>query len=272
MEPPPLPSIPVALTIAGSDSGGGAGIQADLKVFETLGVMGATAITCVTAQNPAGVRAVEALSAATVRAQIEAVLEAFPVAAAKTGMLFSREIIDAVADAWPASRKTALVVDPVMVAVRGDRLLREDAEAALLHRMIPGCAVCTPNLHEAEILWGRKIPDVDDLRRAAHDLTERYGAPFLVKGGHLETPMLVDVLFDGRAERIFERPRIADAHTHGAGCSFSAALTAGLAKGHPLPEAAQQAKEFVWQALHHARPAGTHRPLNYRAAAREYTT
>lgn len=261
--------MPVALTIAGSDSGGGAGIQADLKVFEALGVMGATAITCVTAQNPAGVRAVEALPAALVRAQIEAVLEAFPVAAAKTGMLFSCGIIEAVADTWPASMRSLLVVDPVMVAASGDRLLREDAEAALMRRIIPGCAVCTPNLHEAELLWGQRIVDGEGLHRAARALAERWNSPFLIKGGHLQTPVLLDVLFDGRSEWTFERPRIPGAHTHGAGCSFSAAIAAGLARGDTLPDAALRAKDFVWRALHGARPAGVHRPLNFRAAAQD---
>lgn len=254
---------PVVLTIAGSDSGGGAGLQADLKTFTALDVFGTTALTCVTAQNPRQVSAIQALEPALVVQQIKAVCEAFPVAAAKTGMLFSRELIQAVADPALQQHLPLLVVDPVMVAASGDRLLQPDAIEALARHLLPLARVITPNLHEAEILCGHAIVDEHGLGAAAREIGEQFDVACVIKGGHLGGDEVVDVLFDKGQERVYRGPRIGAAETHGCGCTFSAALTAYLARGVLLPEAVAQAKDYVTGALEHAVAAGSHRPLSF---------
>lgn len=256
-------SRPVTLTIAGSDSGGGAGIQADLKTFAALSCFGTTAITCVTAQNPEGVSAIQAIDPEIVVQQIRMVCDGFPVAAAKTGMLYSSEIIRAVAAADVRQGIPVLVVDPVMVASSGARLLKADAIDAFCRDLLPQARVITPNLHEAEILCGRPITSVDDLREAARAIGERFDVACVAKGGHLGGDEVFDVLFDEGEETVFRGPRIAAVESHGCGCAFSAALTAWLARGELLSEAVGKAKDFVVGALEHALVAGRHRPLRF---------
>ncbi len=255
--------IPVALTIAGSDSGGGAGIQADLKTFTALGVFGTSAITCVTAQNPEAVTAIEAISTKLIAAQIEAVSKGFPVAAIKTGMLFSAEVIQIVAKTLKKLHGQPLVVDPVMVATSGARLLKVDAMEALFREILPQATVITPNLNEAEILAGCKINSTKDLQKAALIISKRFGTACLAKGGHLVGGKVVDVLCMETEFTLYTAPRVRLRGTHGTGCTFSAALTAALAKGEDLHEAVAIAKSYVTQALKQARPAGRHFPLNF---------
>jgi hydroxymethylpyrimidine/phosphomethylpyrimidine kinase len=243
----------VALTVAGSDSGGGAGIQADLKTFHTLGVFGTSAITAITCQNPNRVSAVQRVEPRIVAGQIERIFEAFPVGAAKTGMLYDAGIIAVVATAFRAYRLRNLVVDPVMIAGSGARLLEKSAMTALCRRLFPLAAVVTPNLMEAETLAGHRIASLDDLRESAQRLSDRHGVPFLVKGGHLRgAKRAVDVLFDGRRFHEFSAPVIPRIRTHGTGCTYSAAITAHLALGYDLAEAIGRAKILVTGAIRDA--------------------
>lgn len=255
--------VPAVLTIAGSDSGGGAGLQADLKVFHSLGCFGATAITCITAQNPDEVRGVEPVSPAMVAEQVRTVCAGFPVRAAKTGMLYSAEIIEAVADVVGECELTSLVVDPVMVATSGARLLREDAVAALTQRLIPKAQVITPNLPEAEVLAGHSIASLDALRAAAEEIGKRFGVACALKGGHLESDAsdVVDVLYDEGSVEVFRTPRVAVGETHGTGCTFSAVVAAELAKGAGLGDAVQRAQTFVAGGLAKAISVGDHTPM-----------
>jgi len=256
--------VPVALTIAGSDSGGGAGIQADLKTFTAMGVFGASAITCVTAQNPDAVTGIEAVSPKLITAQIKAVTRGFPVAATKTGMLFSSDIIHAVAKMLKTENCGPLVVDPVMVATSGARLLKPDAMATLFREILPLATVITPNLNEAEILAGCRITSLKALQKAALIISQRFGTACLAKGGHLADSKAVDVLCVNHEFTFYTTPRVRlRGTTHGTGCTFSAALTAALAKGENLHEAVAIAKSFVTNALKNARPAGRHYPLNF---------
>jgi hydroxymethylpyrimidine/phosphomethylpyrimidine kinase len=254
--------VPRALTIAGSDSGGGAGIQADLKTFSALGVFGLTAITALTAQNTAGVQGVVEMSPAFVREQIDAVLADIGADAAKTGMLSSAPIVEAVAEAVRAWRISRLVVDPVMIAKSGAPLLQPEARAALERALLPLALVVTPNLHEAQALLGRPIEtlaQMEDAARALHALGPRY---VVVKGGHLPGAA-VDVVFDGRTITRLESERVDTRHTHGTGCVFSAAIAAGLARGAPPDDAIRGAKAFVTAAIRHALPLGRgHGPAN----------
>ena len=241
---------PVALSVAGSDSGGGAGIQADLKVFAALGVHGTTAITCLTAQTPAGVTGVHAVPQAFMERQLETLMRELPPAAAKTGMLFNAGIIRTVAENFARHREIPLVVDPVMIATSGARLLRPDALRALQDRLLPLAALVTPNLDEAAALLGRPLRSVDDLRWAARGMHGRWGVPVLVKGGHLrDTPQATDIFWDGQEERVLRAPFVKGVSTHGTGCTYSAAIAAFLALGHPLPEAVEQAKRRITQAI-----------------------
>jgi hydroxymethylpyrimidine/phosphomethylpyrimidine kinase len=257
---------PAALTIAGSDPSGGAGIQADLKTFHQFGVYGESAITLITVQNSVRLSRVEVLRAALVREQIAAVLEDIPPAAAKTGALGSAEIVEAVAE-MAADFAFPLVIDPVMIGKHGARLLDEDAVLALRERLIPRATVVVPNLPEAEALTGMRVTEPSDVRRIALRLCEMGARAALVKGGHAAGEP-VDVLFDGEAFHEFPSPRIETRHTHGSGCTHSAALTACLALGLPLVEAAARAKRFVYEAIR-ANPglgAGCG-PVNHRAEA-----
>lgn len=253
----------MVLSIAGSDSGGGAGIQADLKTFTALDVFGTTALTCITAQNPDQVSGIESLSPDFIVRQIKAVTDAFPVAAAKTGMLFSADIIRAMASPEVQQRLPVLVVDPVMVATSGDRLLQPDAIDVLGRYLLPLARVITPNLHEAEILCGHGIASESELRQAAREISERFDVACVVKGGHLGGDDVVDVLMDEGQELVLRGPRIEAAETHGCGCTYSAALTAYLARGELLAVAVAKAKDFVTGALEHAVATGRHRPLSF---------
>ena len=247
---PANPEVPVALTIAGSDSSAGAGIQADLKTFGALGVYGLTAITCIVAETPGLVLEIEAVSAEMVCAQIEVLLKSFPVAAIKTGLLFSGEIVSQVARilrAQTAKGKAAphLVVDPVMVATSGDLLLRDDVVEAYEHELFPLAALITPNLDEAARLMGEPISDLQSMRSAGARLTEKYRIPVLLKGGHLSGEDAIDLLFLGENVVELSAPFSRGIATHGTGCTYSAAITAGLASGLSLEEAVRRAKKFV---------------------------
>ena len=247
--------IPKALTIAGSDSGGGAGIQADLKTFSAFRVFGMSVITAVTAQNSLGVQAVESLPAAFVARQLRSVLEDFGTDAAKCGMLSTAPIIDAVADTLAERRIEKLVVDPVMVAKSGDPLLQADARAALADRILPLALVVTPNLPEAEVLAGMRVVEPEDMEEAArriHAMGPRY---VLVKGGHLKGDA-TDLLWNGRDFTRFSTPRIDSTNTHGTGCAFSAAIAAGLARGQALGDSIRSAKAYVTRAIREGFKAG----------------
>ncbi len=256
---------PVALTIAGSDSGGGAGIQADLLTFAAHGVFGTTAITCLTAQNPDGVSAIEAMPAAFVREQIAQVHRYFHLGALKTGMLFSAEIIAAVADFLRAQRAIPAVVDPVMVATSGALLLKPDALAAVKDRLLPLATVVTPNLDEVAALSGDRPATPAAMAAAARSLARTHGVPFLVKGGHLPGDELTDVLAgpDG-AVRTFSGPRIAGVDTHGSGCTLSAAIAANLAKGLALELAVAAARDYLQRCMRSGLALGARRFINHR--------
>jgi hydroxymethylpyrimidine/phosphomethylpyrimidine kinase len=246
---------PVVLTIAGSDPSGGAGLQADLKTFAAFGVYGASVVTALTAQDTTGVRAVAGVPADFVAAQLDAVLDDLPVAAAKTGMLFAAHVIGTVAAHLAARPVAALVVDPVMVATSGDRLLAGDAVDALRDRLLPLARVVTPNLAEAAVLVGRRVETLDDMHAAARALVGLGARAALVKGGHLRGDA-VDVLCDGAAVTELRAPRVPIAATHGSGCTLSAAIAAGLARGLPLADAVARAKRWVSAALARATPVG----------------
>jgi hydroxymethylpyrimidine/phosphomethylpyrimidine kinase len=261
----PLRTVPVVLTIAGSDNSGGAGIQADLKTFTTLGVYGTTAVTCVVAEHPGRVLNITPIPAERVADQIRLVLESFPVAAIKTGMLYSAEIIAALAEAIaPAlADGVPLVVDPVMVASSGKVLMKKDGIRAL-RKFIGLATVVTPNRDEAELLWGNPIPSLKALNRSAVELAKRSGSPhFLVKGGHLKSDRAIDVLAypDGRV-REFGARRIPNIDPHGTGCTYSAAITAGLAKGLTVTEAVVLGKIFISRALYRRFEVGPYQLLN----------
>jgi hydroxymethylpyrimidine/phosphomethylpyrimidine kinase len=244
-----------ALTIAGSDSGGGAGIQADLKTFSALGVFGMTAITAITAQNTTGVSAVHEVPPEVVAAQIDAVATDIGVDAGKTGMLSNAAIIEAVVDRVRANRIEHLVVDPVMVAKTGAPLLRTDAQEALRRMLLPNAWVVTPNLAEARALVGSEIEDIEGMKEGARRIADFGPRWVLIKGGHLAGDA-VDVLYDGETFAELRAPRIATRHTHGTGCVLSAAIAAYLAKGTPTPEAVSAAKPFVTRAIASALPLG----------------
>lgn len=253
--------LPVALSIAGSDSGGGAGIQADLKTFAAVGVHGATAITAITAQNTVEVTGILELPVHLIRQQIAAVVEDLGVDAAKTGMLSSAEIIAAVADAIRDHGITKLVVDPVMVAKGGTKLLRDDAIGALRSELIPLATVITPNLPEAEVLLDRTLATLDERRQAAIDLVTMGARAAIVKGGHADDA--IDVFFDGSQLVELRADRIETADTHGSGCVFSAAITAWLARGAEPLQAAGEAKTFITHAIANSLEIGHgHGPVN----------
>ena len=241
-------SIPKALTIAGSDSGGGAGIQADLKTFSAYRVFGLSVITAVTAQNSVGVQGVENLAPAFVARQLRSVLEDFGVDAAKCGMLSVAPIIEAVAGVLAEHPIDKLVVDPVMVAKSGDSLLQPDAVEALIRHILPLALVVTPNLPEAEVLSGITVANREEMEEAARRIGKLGARHVLVKGGHLKGDA-VDILWNGREVTAFQVPRVESSNTHGTGCTFSAAIAAGLAKGRPLGEAVREAKAYVTKAI-----------------------
>jgi len=242
-------SIPVALTIAGSDSSAGAGAQADLKTFGAFRVYGLTALTCVVAETPAKVARIEDIGAEIVREQIEVLLESFPIAAIKTGLLYSGEVIATVADVLrDRAAKLPLVVDPVMVATSGDLLLAPDAVKAYAE-LFSLATLVTPNLDEAATLLGEPIKTLEAMRSAGGKLTARYGVPFLLKGGHLLGENAIDLLFSEGKVFEFSAPFLRGVATHGTGCTYSAAITAGLASGRSLHQSIQRGKQFVTQAI-----------------------
>jgi hydroxymethylpyrimidine/phosphomethylpyrimidine kinase len=255
--------LPVALTIAGSDSGGGAGIQADLKTFAALGVHGTSAVTAITAQNTVTVTDILELPTTLIAAQIDAVVSDLHPAAAKTGMLSSAEIIGCVAQKIAEHGITNLVVDPVMVAKGGAKLLRDDAVEALRTKLLPLAAVITPNLPEAEVLLGRTLEGLEARKQAARDLQALGPKAVVVKGGHVPSGHAEDVFFDGAQLFVLSRERVPTRDTHGSGCVFSAAMTAYLAKGLDSLGAFGQAKDFITAAIVNTLDIGSgHGPVN----------
>jgi hydroxymethylpyrimidine/phosphomethylpyrimidine kinase len=252
--------IPVALTIAGSDSGGGAGIQADLKTFAALGVHGTSAIACLTAQNPRRVLAVEPCPPKMLRRQLEAVFQELPPAAVKTGMLFSTENIRVVAKFLDDIKtRPPLVVDPVLVSTSGAKLLQPRALAILIEQLLPLAALVTPNLSEAEILSGQKISSLEEMAWAAQKIHAQFGCAVLVKGGHLRgSRQATDVFFDGKDKIILRAPLVKGVRTHGTGCVYSAAICAALAQGQSLPQAVKTGKRFVTRAIVKSYRVGRH--------------
>jgi hydroxymethylpyrimidine/phosphomethylpyrimidine kinase len=243
-------AIPVGLTIAGSDSSAGAGIQADLKTFFALGVYGLSAVTCVVAETPGKVLQIQPMSAEIVRQQIDVLFENFPVSAAKTGLLCSTEIISVVTRAI-RNKRIPLVVDPVMVATSGDVLLESGAVQRYQQDLFPIATLITPNLDEASELLGEQIRDRSAMERAARALGQKYSVAVLLKGGHLSGDAAIDLLFHRGKITEFTSPFIREIATHGTGCTFSAAITAGLASGRSLENSIKRAKEFVTKAIRH---------------------
>lgn len=257
-------TIPIALSIAGSDSGGGAGIQADLRTFHAFGVHGTTAVTAITAQNTLGVTAIHPVPAEVVRAQIEAVLTDLPPGAVKSGMLATAGLVEATASAIAGLTPPNYVLDPVMVATSGARLLEPEAELMIITRLLPLARLVTPNLDEASILVGAPVRTPEEMRAAAAQLVEMGAAAALVKGGHMDGDELVDVLCDKEGWTEWRHPRHLTRSTHGTGCTLSAAITAGLARGTPLRPAVDDALNFLWRAIASAPGIGTgHGPVNH---------
>ena len=249
--------IPTALTIAGSDSGGGAGIQADLKAFEAHGVFGMSVVTAITAQNTRAVTAVHEVPTDVIAAQIDAVAEDLPIGAVKTGMLASVEVVEAVAASVERHALAPVVVDPVMVSKGGQALLRPDAVGAVASRMLPLATLVTPNAHEAARLAGFEVRSLGDARRAADAVLRLGPGAVLVKGGHLDDePDAVDLLVWGDGEAVFREARIDTPNTHGTGCTYASAIAANLARGLGLAEAVGRARGYVQQAIRHALPLG----------------
>ncbi|MEM1041354.1 MAG: bifunctional hydroxymethylpyrimidine kinase/phosphomethylpyrimidine kinase [Bacteroidota bacterium] len=269
MTPEPHPK-PLALTIAGSDSGGGAGIQADIKAMEANGVFAASVIAAVTAQNTKAVTAAFDLPLGIIEAQLDAVADDFDFGAVKTGMLSSAAIIDLVArkvqEYGSGTRPLGpLVVDPVMISKSGFALLKPDAVEAMKHRLIPLAALVTPNTHEAERLADTEIRTLDDAEAAARSIAALGAGAVLVKGGHLDGEAdAVDVLFDGAEMHHLRAERIDTPHTHGTGCTYASAIAAHLARGAALTEAVERAKAYVTEAIRHGLPiGGGHGPTNH---------
>ena len=258
--------VSIALTIAASDSGGGAGIQADLKTFQAFGVFGTSAITAVTAQNTVGVQAVHPIPVDVVRAQIDAVATDLGPGGVKTGMLATLEHVEVVADSIRAHGFARYVLDPVMVATSGDRLLDADAQRAVAERLVPLATLVTPNLPEAAVLVGADLDDEADILAAARTLVDMGAGAALIKGGHLGGHTLMDLLWDGQEAHIWRRPRIDTRNTHGTGCAVSAAACAGLARGLPLKDAVDGALAFVARGIERAPGLGAGQgPLDFGA-------
>jgi len=264
---PERKKLPVALTIAGSDSGGGAGIQADLKTFAALGVHGTSAIACITAQNPRRVLGIETVSPKILRQQIEAVFEELKPRAVKTGMLYSAENISTVVgflrNQKSEIRNQSLVVDPVLVSTSGARLLEPKALKTLREKLLPLATLVTPNLDEAEILTEQKITSIETMRRAAKKIRSQSGCAVLLKGGHLKNShKAVDIFFDGKTELLLTAPFVKNVKTHGTGCTYSAAICAALALGNNLPRSVQIGKQFVTAAIANSYKIGKHFALD----------
>ncbi len=259
-----MTDIRTALTIAGSDPSGGAGIQADLKTFAALGVYGTSAITAITAQNTAGVSEILPLQADLVTAQVEALAGDFSIHATKTGMLANAAIVEAVAAAIKELDLAKVVVDPVMTSTSGVRLLDDDGILMLRTELLPLALVVTPNIPEAEVLSGRRIQSIEDARAAALIIHEMGGSAVVITGGHAEGEQIVDLLFDDGMFTELHSHRINTPSTHGTGCTFASAVAAHLALGHSLMDAVAQAQAYVAGAIAHALPLGHgHGPLNH---------
>ena len=243
------------LTIAGSDSCGGAGIQADIKTFSALGTYGMSVITAVTAQNTLGVKSVRELDEEIIRDQIDAIFTDIKVDAVKIGMVSSSEIINTIGDALLKYKPENIVVDPVMVSKSGCHLLKPEARDALIKVLLPLAGVTTPNLYEAEVITGRKIKSLPDMEKAAVDISKMGARSVVVKGGHLEGDA-VDVFYDGERFLYFKNERIPTRHTHGTGCTFSSAIAAFLARGFAMEEAVTRAKEYITGAIAASFPLG----------------
>ncbi|MDD2707706.1 MAG: bifunctional hydroxymethylpyrimidine kinase/phosphomethylpyrimidine kinase [Verrucomicrobiae bacterium] len=257
---------PAALTIAGSDCSGGAGLEADLKTFAAHRVYGMAAVTCVVAETPQRVVSIHATPAKTVREQIACCLAGMPPVAVKTGMLFSREIINSCADEIARFQRhiSHVVVDPVMVATSGKRLLKNDAIHALTKLIGEAADLATPNLDEAEILAGQRIRNRADMEKASRIMASRFSCAVLLKGGHLKNlRTALDYLWDGQRGLWLEAPRIRDIATHGTGCTYSSAIAANLALGHPLPQAVRCAKTFITRAIRKSLHFGTWSALGH---------
>ena len=258
-----MKSVKRAMTIAGSDSGAGAGIQADLKTFAALGVYGTSIITAVTAQNTLQVTQVLALPIYLVAAQMDAVISDIGTDAAKTGMLANSEIIGVVAERVRALSIPNLVVDPVMVAKSGDRLLKEDATQALRDKLLPLATVVTPNIPEAEVLVDYRLESMDGIHKAAKEIAGMGAANVVIKGGHGSGPV-IDVLYSQGTFREFTAPRVESKSTHGTGCTFGSAVAAYLARGESVEQAVNLAKEYVTEAIKAAYPLGSgHGPVHH---------
>jgi hydroxymethylpyrimidine/phosphomethylpyrimidine kinase len=259
-------SLPVALTIAGSDSGGGAGVQADLKTFAALGAHGTSVVACLTAQNPKRVLAAYGVHPEFVREQLEAVFSELPPAAIKTGMLYSEQIFALVLNflcRLPEAKRPPLVVDPVMMSTSGTPLM-EKWSLGVFERLFRAATIITPNLDEAMALLGRKLNSPEEAREAARDLHAKFGCAALVKGGHLRgTSEAIDFFYDGKKELLLSAPRVKGVNTHGTGCTYAAAIAAGLAKGMKLEKAVVAAKEYVTKAIAGSVRVGRHQALGW---------
>lgn len=243
---------PVAISIAGSDSSSGAGIQADLKTFTRFGVYALTVVTCVVAEVPGIVSSIHAIDKETIRKQIELGLDHFPISVVKTGMLYSAEIVDLVGDTLEALEpryRPMVVLDPVMIATSGDPLIQPDALERYLSRLFPLATVVTPNLDEASVLLNRPLKSVDETRDGAVELYRKFGVPFLLKGGHLRLAKAIDFLADRDGVRTFSEPCHQGVTTHGTGCTYSAAIAANLALNRPLAESIAVAKQYISEAI-----------------------
>ncbi|SFX26360.1 hydroxymethylpyrimidine/phosphomethylpyrimidine kinase [Thermoactinomyces sp. DSM 45891] len=248
------------LTIAGSDSGGGAGIQADLKVFSALGTYGMSVITAVTAQNTRGATAIQEIDAHVVKSQLDAVFSDIRVDAVKIGMVSNHEIMSVIADSIQRYQPPHVVIDPVMIAKSGDALLQEESIMTLQNVLLPMATIITPNVPEAEVLLGCSITSIEEMRQAVRKLAIKMNTLVLLKGGHLNGDA-IDILSTGRE---FSNPRIHTPHTHGTGCSLSSAIAAYLALDDPVDEAIAKAKEYVFQAICYAFPIGDgHSPIHH---------
>ncbi len=237
-----------------------------MKTFAALGVHGTSAVTCITAQNPKEVRAIEPCAPRTVRRQIEAIFDQLPPAAVKTGMLYSREVVRVVSEFFKQDRRPPLIVDPVLAATSGARLLKNPAIRLLQTDLLPLASLVTPNLAEAEVLASKKVGSIRDMRAVAREIQSRYGCAALVKGGHLGgLTQAVDIFFDGRTELLLSAPFIRGVRTHGTGCAYAAAITGYLALGCGLPRAVERAKQYITQAIAHRLLVHGHSVLNYQA-------
>jgi len=254
-----------ALTIAGSDSGGGAGIQADLKTFTAFGVFGMSALTALTAQNTVGVQSIFEVTSEFVKQQISSIMTDIGTDAAKTGMLANEFLVMAVVESVTQFQIPNLVVDPVMIAKSGDALLSESARQTILHKLIPLATVVTPNLFEAEVMIGQQIRTLENMKSAAKELKKTGAQWIVIKGGHLESEsQAIDIAYDGNVFYTLKSPRFATPNTHGTGCTFSSAITAGLAKGYEPLKAIRKAKDFIAEAIRNSFPIGKgHGPTNH---------